>query len=113
MCPVTSGRHKIPMVRNFASAAMILGLLAPGPTTTPWNDAAVPSQALFATPLAEARPPGTPSGGTVSCGDGRRELRFGWIEPGEETPPLARLGVAACLAVYHPTNAPRPDISRQ
>ena len=113
MYTVTSGRHKIPMVRSFASAAMVLGLLAPGPTTAPWNDGARTSQALFATPLAEARPPDAPAGGTVSCGAVRRELRFGWIDPGEETLPPARLGVAACLAVYHPPSAPRLDVARQ
>ena len=111
---MTSGRHKIPMVRSFASAAMILGLLAPGPTTAPWNDDAQISQALFATPLAEARPPDAPSGSTVSCGTVRRELRFGWLDPGEEaTLPPERRGVAACLAVYHLTDAPRPDTTRQ
>ena len=113
MCPVTSGRHKITTGRTFANAILILGLLAPGPTTTSWPDDALASQSLFATPLAEARPADAPTGGSASCDAVRRELRFGWIDPGEEALPPGPRAVAACLAVYHLPDAPRPAETSQ
>ncbi len=112
MCTVTSGRHKIPTARSFAAAVLTLGLLAPGPTTTRWSDDTLASPALVATPLAEARPPAAPTGGSTTCGSAY-ELRFGWIDSKEEILPPTPRGAAACVAVYHLPDAARLHLLRQ
>jgi hypothetical protein len=110
MCQVTSGRNKNSMVRLLAAAVLAVGLLAPHPTARPSNDDVINLPGPFATPLAEARPRDAPVGGTARCG-AARELRFGWIEPAEESPPLTRGAAHACLAVYQLPDVPRPDIN--
>jgi hypothetical protein len=82
------------------------GLLLPGAVSAPVNDDELAMPALVATPLAEAQPPYAPD--DPGCGHARPELRFGWIDTTDESPPHRQSAATACLAVYQLPEGARP-----